>query len=145
MELIRATLQDIHALLDIEKTAEGKKTYSGYFNEKEIEDWICRDVVYLIKNNGSVVGSISYEVKSATNVYISGLIIKPEFQKQGVAKFAMLELLKELKRFKRLDLVVHPDNIGAIKLYNSLGFETESLKENYFSDGEPRLLMIKIT
>jgi ribosomal protein S18 acetylase RimI-like enzyme len=57
----------------------------------------------------------------------------------------MLELLKELKIFKRLDLVVHPDNIGAIKLYNSLGFETESLKENYFGDGEPRLIMIKIT
>ncbi len=54
----------------------------------------------------------------------------------------MILLLKKVKNFKRLSLAVHPDN-HAVKLYESLGFVEESLKENYFGDEEPRLIMVK--
>lgn len=142
MKLIRATDKDIQKLLEIEKTTAGLKIYSGYFNEKEIEEWIDNDIVYLIKNDGVIVGSISYEVKDKNHAYISGLVIKPEFQKQGLARQAMELLLEELKKFKKLSLAVHPDN-HAVRLYESLGFVVETRKENYFGDGEPRLVMIK--
>jgi len=51
-------------------------------------------------------------------------------------------LFAELTSFKKLSLVVHPDNL-AVKLYESFGFKRESLVENYFGDGEPRLVMVK--
>jgi len=142
MKLERATIKDIQILLEIEKTTVGLKVYSGYFNEKEVEEWINNDVVYIIKNDGAIVGSISYELKSENHAYISGLVIKPEFQKQGLAKQAMELLFDELKNFKQLSLVVHPNN-HAVKLYESFGFVVESRKENYFGDGEPRLIMVK--
>jgi len=41
---------------------------------------------------------------------------------------------------KRIELVTHPDN-PALKLYESLGFTVESRKENYWGDGEPRLVL----
>lgn len=142
MELIRATVEDIQILLDIEKTAIGLKVYSGYFTEKEIGEWVKNEIVYLIENNGKVIGSISYEVKEKNHAYISGLVIKPEFQKQGMAKQAMILLFEKLKNFKHLSLAVHPDN-HAVKLYESFGFVVKSRKENYFGDGEPRLIMVK--
>ena len=142
MKLERATTENIQALLEIEKTTIGLKVYSGYFSEKEIKEWINNDVVYLIKNGEEVVGSISYEIKDKNHVYISGLVIKPEFQKRGLARQAMELLFDKLKNFKKLSLVVHPDN-HAVKLYESFGFITESRKENYFGDGQPRIVMIK--
>ena len=143
MPLAKATSQDIQTLLEIERTALGLKTYSGYFNEKEIRDWIENEIVFLIKNDCDVtVGSISYQIKNKTHAYISGLIIKPEFQKQGLAKKALSLLLEKLKNYPKLSLVVHPEN-PAIKLYLSFGFAIKSRKENYFGDGQPRLVMVK--
>ena len=142
MELIQATTKDIQKLLEIEKTTIGLKLYFGYFNEEEVEGYVKNSVVYLIKNDNDIVGSISYDVIDSDHADISGLVIKPEFQKQGMAKRAMELLFEKLKNYKKLSLVVHPDN-HARKLYESFGFEKESRKENYFGDGEPRIIMIK--
>lgn len=142
MELIRATNKDIQKLLKIEKTTIGLKVYSGYFTEEEVEGYVKDSIVYLIKNNNDIVGSISYDIINSNHADVSGLVIKPEFQKQGFAKKAMELLFRELKDYKKLSLVVHPDN-HALKLYKSLGFIEDSRKENYFDDGEPRLIMVK--
>lgn len=142
-ELIRATIKDIQALLEIEKTTIGLRVYSGYYNEKEIEEWIANEIVYLIKKDGMIVGSIAYEIKDNNHAHISGLVVKTEFQKQGLAREAMNLLFEELKEFKQFSLTVHPDN-HAIKPYESFGFIVESRKENYFGDGEPRLIMSKV-
>lgn len=143
MELIKATSKDIQALLDIEKTTMGLRTYSGYFQEKEIKEWISHDCVYLIKNNDKITGSISYEIKNKDHAYISGLVIKPEFQRQGLAKKASMKLLEDLANYEKIDLVTHPDNFSAVKLYKSLGFIEIDRKENFFGDGEPRIIMVK--
>jgi len=39
MKLIEATIQDVPMLLEIEKTTEGLKIYSGYFNEEEVKGY----------------------------------------------------------------------------------------------------------
>lgn len=142
ISLSRATLADVPALLEVEKTAVGLKTYSGYYTEKELEDYVQADTVYLIKKGSEVVGSISYEVKAPDRVYLSGLVIKPDFQKQGLARQATAKVLEELKDFAVVDLAVHPDNHSAIKVYASFGFVPKETKENYFGDGEPRLIMV---
>jgi ribosomal protein S18 acetylase RimI-like enzyme len=141
VKLIRATTKDIQVLLEIERTTIGLKVYSRWNDEKEMKERIGSEVVYLINNGEVTVGSISYEIKDENHADISAIVIKPEFQKQGLAKQAMKLILKELKGFKKLSLEVHPDN-HAVKFYESFGFVAESRKENYY-DGEPRLIMIK--
>jgi len=54
-----------------------------------------------------------------------------------------MDLLEKFKNTERIDLAAHPDNFRAIKLYQSLGFAIESRKENYYGDGEPRLILVK--
>jgi putative acetyltransferase len=82
-------------------------------------------------------------MKNQNHAYISGLAIMPEFQGQGIANEAMKLILEELKDIKTIDLVTHPKNEKAIKLYKSLGFkQTGEQMENYFNDGEPRIKMV---
>lgn len=86
------------------------------------------------------MGSVSYEVKSPDHIYISGLVVKPEFQGKGIATTALKQVLAKYVNAKRIDLVTHPDN-PALKLYESLGFKTESRVENYWGEGQPRLVL----
>lgn len=55
----------------------------------------------------------------------------------------MILALKKMTKYPRIELVVHPHNNPAISLYLSLGFKIESWRDNYFGDGEPRLVLVK--
>lgn len=142
IKLLRAKIEDTGVLLEIEKTTRGLGVYSGYYTQEEILNWIETEVVFLIKMGDIIVGSISYELKDGNHIYISGLVVRPEFQKMGIAREAMNLLLDKFNDVKKFSLAVHPDN-HAVKLYESLGFRGESVVENYFGDGESRLIMIK--
>lgn len=140
--LRKADNADIPELIDIEKSVSGLKIYSPMLTNDE---WIVAleiGTVYLIQKDREVVGSISYEKKGNGRIHISGLIVMPNFQGQGFARQALTKILAEIKDAKRIDLDVHPDNLKALKLYQSLGFKEESKKENYYGDGEPRLIMV---
>ncbi|MEI6650719.1 MAG: GNAT family N-acetyltransferase [Candidatus Moraniibacteriota bacterium] len=142
MKLIRAGEGDMAVLLGIEETAKDLIVYSWGFTDSEFLEWIRSEVVYLIEENGVMVGDISYVIKDADYAYITGLVIVPEFQRRGLAREAMNMLLDELKGFRHLALDVHPDN-HAVKLYESLGFVATERKENFYGDGQPRIIMVK--
>jgi ribosomal-protein-alanine N-acetyltransferase len=143
IQLIRATAQDVDELLEVEKTTIGLKVYSGYFTKEELGDWVNDEIVFLIKNGDDIVGSLSYQIKSNDHAYISGLVIKKKFQRKGFAMEAMKKLIDEhLKNYKLIDLAVHPEN-HAVMLYEELGFQKGKMIENYFGDGEPRMMMEK--
>ena len=145
VSLKRATIKDIPKLIEIEKKLDGSKIYSAMISEKEWQEEINKENarVYLIIKDGVVVGDVSYETESESAT-IAGLAISPEFQKMGVGQKTMEIILDELKDLKLINLLTHPENIGAVKLYQSLGFVIKDKKENYFGDGEPRILMLRI-
>ena len=140
----RVTIKDIPSLIVMEKTMEGSKIYSAMVKECEWEEAIQDGLVYVLEKEGKIIGNATYEIKSQDHVYISGLLILPEFQSKGLGKEVMQDILQEIGNVARIDLVTHPDNIKAIRLYESFGFVVESRKENYFDDGEPRLIMCLI-
>lgn len=143
VSLKKATINDIPKLIEIEKSVAGTKIYSPMLTQDEWIKALEIGVVYLIKKNGIIVGNISHEKKGKDYVHISGLAITPQFQGQGIAREVLKRILVELKNAKRIDLATHPDNEKALKLYKSLGFIIESTKENYYGDGEPRLILAK--
>ena len=140
--LERATLADIPVLLELEKSVSGTNTYSPILTEHEWQEEFQKCIIYLIQNDRTVIGSLSYEKKDADHAYISGLVINPRFQGKGFGRDALRLLLLELSSIKKVDLVTHPNNTSAVTLYKSLGFVTESLKENYYGDGQPRIVMV---
>ena len=142
IELLRAENSDIETLIEMEKSVAGTKIYVPMLTEDE---WMVAfeiGAVYLIMHGAVVVGNISYENKGKDHVHISGLVVSPQFQGQGIGHEALSKVLEELKDIKRIDLVTHPENTKALELYKSLGFVVESQRENYYGDGEPRLILV---
>ncbi len=142
LKLKRATKSDIGVLIELEKGVAGTKIYSPMLKEKEWEEALEKEIVYLVEKDGIVVGNVSYERKEESQIYISGLVINPRFQGQGIGREVMIRILDEVKDAKRIELVTHPDNMSALTLYKSLGFVVESKVENYYGDGEPRLILV---
>ena len=146
ISLQRATTEDIDTYLLIERSvgAGHSKTYSGVTNEKEARDEIEKNTVYLIKKDDLVVGSIQYQLEGRDRAHITGLVVDPRFQEQGIGREALTQIFDELKDARRIDLVTHPHNTPAIMLYLSFGFVIESWKDDYFGDGEPRIVLSRI-
>jgi len=67
------------------------------------------------------------------------IIVLPKYQGKGFGKVIVKKLLA-LAKGNNIYLHTHPKNIVAIILYLKNGFEITSWKENYYGDGEPRLI-----
>ncbi|MFZ2555235.1 MAG: GNAT family N-acetyltransferase [Minisyncoccia bacterium] len=137
-----ATSADIPVLTRLEQSVAGTHIYSPMLEAQEWEEELARAKVFLIENNSGVVGNVSYEKMADGSVYISGLVIEPRFQGQGIARKTLENILKRLRGVKKVWLVTHPENVSAISLYQSLGFVVQERIENYYDDGEPRIKMI---
>ena len=145
IHLKKATIKEIPVLLSIEKKIDGLKTVSAMTTEKDWQDEFGKKdaEIYLIFEDGIIVGDTSYEKRPDGSAYLSGLVIEPKFQGQGIGRKVMEIIMKELKNAKTIKLVTHPENSAAIKLYLSFGFVIKAWKDNYFDDGEPRIELIK--
>lgn len=139
-KLVEATENDIEALIDVERSVTKTNTYSPMTGEKAWKEELASNKVYLIKEGDINVGSIAYEEKTPEHIYISGIIVRPDYQGRGIATSAMKQVLERYPNATRFDLVTHPEN-PALSLYQSLGFQIESRVENYWGDGEPRLVL----
>lgn len=142
IDLQVASPLDIPKIIEIEQSVSGDKIYSPMLTEEEWQEAFKKVKTFLIKNKDNIVGEVSYEIKDPEHSYVDGLVIKPEFQGKGIARKAMEKIMEELKDYKKIDLVTHPENKRAIQLYESLGFKIEKQIENYFGDGEPRVVMV---
>lgn len=139
----KVTIQDIDKFIEIEKTAVGLKVYSGIIEPEEAREEIENNEVYFIIKDHKIVGSTECQIKGSKHAYLGGLVVLPEFQGQGIARKAAQFRLDILKDMDRIDLVTHPHNNKIIMLYLSLGFHIESWKDNYYGDGEPRLILVR--
>ncbi len=106
---------------------------------KEEVDYLQNSEVYVAYEGAKNIGFIAYENKKDSAEIIS-LAVIPEYQKKGIGKLLLDHVLSALKN-RKIDLVTHPRNTPAIILYLKLGFEIYGLKENYYGDGQPRLLL----
>jgi len=137
----KATVADVPILLELEKSVAEEGYYSAYSDDLQGE--IENNHVFLIEKDGQIIGFTSYEKEGSDVVHMDSLVIRPDFQSQGIGKQATLYRLQEIGNAKRIDVTTHPDNFRVIKLYQSLGFVIESRKENYYGDGQPRLVLVK--
>lgn len=142
MELKRAATKDVDIYLALEKSLGEQKLYAVFSQKDEAIKELKNCVVYFIVEEDETIGYISYEMKGKDHAYLSGIVVKPEYQGRGFAREAMKMILEKLKNIKTIDLVTHPDNARAIKIYESFGFKKVESYENYFGDGEPRIRLV---
>ncbi len=94
-------------------------------------------------DKGEFVGYFAYEenVEIPDTIELINLGTRPMFQGQGYGT-KMLHYYHNLFRDKHFRLVTHPDN-PARKLYEKVGYVPVKIIENYFGDGQSRVLYFK--
>ena len=140
--LERAIDQDAEALVDFEHKVADPRIYGPTLDVPGALEEIKKNTFCFIKTDDVIIGTAAYRSRTDKSVYISNVAVDPAYRRQGVARAAMSHILENCKEAPRVDLVTHPENNHALQLYTSLGFKVESRKENYFGDGEPRLVLV---
>lgn len=75
--------------------------------------------------------------------HITLLGIDPRYQRRGLGQWLLIHLLEDAcdRGMARATLEVRASNQGAIRLYQSFGFETLGTRKRYYPDGEDALVL----
>lgn len=139
----RATLDDAPALVAIEAQIGNIKTYGRPLTLAAAREEIVGAQLYLIRVERAVVGTAACRIRLDNTAYLSCIAVIPAFRGRGIGRAAVGFLLEMCAGTSRVDLVTHPENESALRLYGSFGFKVESEKADYFGDGEPRLVLAR--
>lgn len=95
--------------------------------------------VYFVYEDDKTIGSFSYKEAKDGQVEVMQVAVLPQYQRLGYGK-KIVQYLLNLVRGKKVWLVTHPKNTPAIITYLKAGFAISEWKDNYYGDGQPRLL-----
>jgi ribosomal protein S18 acetylase RimI-like enzyme len=140
-----ANTEDAATLVAFEQRVADPKLYGPPRDLQRALTEITHNTFFFIKKGDTLLGTVAYCRRPLQTVYVSNLAVDPLYRELGVARAAMLFIVEKCTGNTRIELAVHPDNQIALRLYTSLGFKIQSRHENYFDDGEPRLLLVSIT
>lgn len=129
-------------LLDLDQKIYRHSLVTPFKNVEEVKKHLGQSVAYLIYDNKTVIGYCSFDIH-ADKIHVSGIALLEEFRHKGIGTYIMKKLLNNLKTYKNISLTVHPKNVAAVKMYYNLGFVAIGWKDNYFGDGQPRLILEK--
>lgn len=139
--LVRATEKDVKKLTAIETAGEGGRMHESCLTEEKWKQHLASHEVWLIRYARKVVGYMTLQHKSPEHVRIHGIVVLPDQKESGIAAAVIRKLIEELQKGVRVDLVSHPQ-YAAIGMFKTVGFYEESLHENFYGDGEPRLILV---
>ncbi len=142
LTLERMTDKNVEEFFELDKKVAVPRMYTPNETLEEALEEIRANELFFIKKGSHTVGIIAYQMKPDSSAYISNMAVLPEHRGQHIARVALEMLLKTIGPVPRIWLVVHPENV-ALRLYTSLGFVKEKQVENYYGDGEPRLVLAK--
>ena len=143
IQFLQATANESETFIALQERSTDLKLCGPVGGLEDALREITENILYLLRTHDGVVGSVAYRVRPDGSVYISSMVVDSEHRRRGFARAAMSYILELNKDAPRIDLVTHPENERALRLYLSLGFKIESRRENYFGDGEPRLVLAK--
>lgn len=129
-------------LLEIDNLAFSEKHDFPSSNLEEHLSYLNNCTLYGILKKEELVAYFAILELDNAWVELRTIAVLPEFQNNGIGTL-MLKKFFQLTDCKNIRLVTHPHNKKALHLYLKHGFTIIGLKNNYFGDGEPRLLLHK--
>lgn len=132
-------IKEAQVLFELEKKAFFRDFDLPSRNVEEQIDYLKESEVFGLYENGVVVGFFAYR-QGENDVELLVIAVDPQKQGNGYGKMLIAKLL-ELTKNRTVRLVTHPKNSGAIRFYLKSGFTISGWKDNYYGDGQPRLLL----
>ncbi len=108
--------------------------------------WAREDVLALLNSDNKmalIIGDYGYVGVSwvLDEAEIGNICVNPEMRRIGLARKLLEELISELRKLNMAQLFLEVDetNTGAIKLYESVGFEMYSRRKGYYGPADALL------
>lgn len=118
----------------------------GGMNEWQLVPLIRHGRVYISRQNHEIIGLIQYMLdwSSPKKAYMVGVSVDKEWRSHGIGTKLLKESFSMLSQenIQEIELTVDPKNVAAVTVYEKkLGFITQELREDEYSEGENRLVM----
>lgn len=131
---------DLDEVMAIERTSF-RHPWSANFFLEELQVACARSI--LAQVTGKIVGYVLFWLLPE-EIDIHNIAVHPQFRRQGIGQTLLRQVVEQARRrdSSRVTLEVRISNIGAQKLYESVGFTSQGLRKGYYSDdGEDALIM----
>jgi len=99
---------------------------------------------FLVMDDGSQLGAVAYAAMSSeTNLQLHQLYVAKAYQRQGLGRQLLAEILTSFPKAKTASLEVDDKNMDAILFYEKFGFELTGKTDNCGEEnsGIPALIM----
>ncbi|MDY6872832.1 MAG: GNAT family N-acetyltransferase [Chloroflexota bacterium] len=94
--------------------------------------------------DGQMVGFIGGERETAKRLgWITTLAVLPDYRRRGIAQALLAQAEEELS-MARIRLSVRASNAGAIRLYETTGYQQVDRWKKYYAGGEDALVFEKV-
>ncbi|MFX0000849.1 MAG: GNAT family N-acetyltransferase [Candidatus Hermodarchaeota archaeon] len=146
----RCRLEDLDDVIDINER-ELPEDYPYFFYKSILDNF--PDCFLVAQNkNGKIVAYIMWRVEKAPSVnslkyinkgHLVSIAVIEEYRRKGVAKALLVQSMAAIKKYKIHECVleVRVSNYTAIRLYEKFNYKIESIKKNYYRDGESAYFM----
>lgn len=138
----RPCLDEIAALALLDKEVFGRHSYS-VSSFRQFFD-LAGNLLAIAISGGSIIGySLILPAAAGSEGWFMALGVHEDHRRTGVGRALASAAIEQAKQsgLHALRLTAEPENLAAISLYKSLGFEDEELVREYFGPGEDRLVM----
>lgn len=136
-----ASVKDLRRMHKLERIC-----FKRGFQRVQIESLLLNPNAFslVFEDKKKIIGSlILYTDGNGAKVLTIG--VHPSFRRKGIGKKLMFEaeaIVKSLK-LSNINLEVSTNNVPAINLYTSLGFQFDGVVENYYAWGDDAYCMSK--
>lgn len=135
LRMRRMTGKDLSTVLTIENTNYDFPWSEGVFKDcfkAGYSCWVCEDVDRIL---GYSILSIA-----VGEAHILNISVEPEEQGQGIGRKMLMHLIDVARWYKTetVFLEVRPSNLGAIALYEKMGFNEIGIRKDYYPAQEGR-------
>jgi len=137
MKRIRlANSKDIPSLL---KLIQPFRSPAFNWSEELYRQEFSHAQTWVLERDGAIAAFVC--LRDAVEAWeISILATHEDFQRQGLMRDLLVDLISQFGHHRHLWLEVHESNIKAQALYKSLGFRLDGRRGGYYSDGTAALL-----
>ncbi|MFX1389664.1 MAG: ribosomal protein S18-alanine N-acetyltransferase [Promethearchaeota archaeon] len=147
----RCTLEDLDSVIEVNER-ELPEDYP-YFFYKSILDNFPECFLIAQNNNGKIVGYIMWRVEKAPSInslkyinqgHLVSIAVTEAYRRRGIGQNLLENSMEAVKKYKikQYVLEVRVSNYTAIRLYEKFKYKIESIKKNYYRDGENAYYMI---
>ena len=140
MKITPAGKQDLASAHALEHVLFGHHAYPQFFFRQAFDCW--PHGLLIAKEEDQITGYVLMATSDEQNTHwILSLAVDSQHRGKGIARSLVKNAIVKASSGSVIKLTVDPNNVPACKLYTSLGFKVLEKEEDYFGDGEPRLVM----